>query len=356
MELAKALIQVPQTERGGEIAQRGLDFQACWALSHMLEYELEGKEYVFVFEYHDDVLILDSEFNPQKVIFAQVKTNEKPWTLSKLISSTKEKPISFIGKLFEHRSKFVGSNVELMFVSNAYFNFDERNRFSANELKEAHKENIVCRVSEQVISSSKLELSKLIFLTSDLSLEGHASHLKGKICDFFENYFHEEMEINPALFARTLESACRDRAKVRSSDIKDFDELIKRKGFTSTFLKDTLRQIKITKLLQPTWQYANPIFCEVGKGAFQLLSLQATFSRVSIALKQTNSAERIYLEKASALFDKQRVEESITLYIMYVIESLKKSVPEYSLALTDEQKECLVVYSIIKITIGDEGL
>ncbi|MBR9925728.1 MAG: DUF4297 domain-containing protein, partial [Gammaproteobacteria bacterium] len=224
MELASALIQVPQTERGGEIALRGLDFQSCWALSYMLEYELEGKEYVFLFEYHDDVLILDSAINPQKAIFAQVKTNEGHWTLNKLISSTRDKPVSFIGKLFEHRNNFIGSDVELMFVSNAYFKFDARNKFFANELEEDLRKNIVCKVSQQVASSSKLELSKLMFITSDLSLEGHESHLKGKICEFFENYFDEEVEINPALFARTLGSACRDRAKVRSSDIKDFDE------------------------------------------------------------------------------------------------------------------------------------
>lgn len=79
-----------------------------------------------------------------------------------------------------------------------------------------------------------MELAKLTFLTSDLSLEGHSSHLKGKICDFFESYFDDNIEINPSSFARTLESACRDRAKVRSSDIRSFDELIKRKGLLLT--------------------------------------------------------------------------------------------------------------------------
>ena len=356
MELARALIQVPQTERGGEIAQRGLDFQACWAISHMLEYELDGREYVFVFEYHDDVLILDSEGSPQKVTFAQVKTNEKPWTLSKLISSTKKKPISFIGKLFEHRNNFGESDVELMFVSNAYFSFDERNRFFADELKEEQRKIITSKVSNQISQGLKVELSKLEFLTSDLSLEGHASHLKGKICEFFEEYFDEDIDVNPASFARALESECRDRAKVRSSDIKDFDELIRRKGFTSTFLKETLDRIRIAKDLQPSWQHAKSIFSEIGKSAFQMLSLQATFSRTSIALKKARSAESIYQEKANALFDKAKIETSISSYILYVIESLKASIPEYSLALTNEQKECLIVYSVIKTTIGGEEL
>ncbi|EKT56639.1 hypothetical protein OOC_10421 [Providencia rettgeri Dmel1] len=43
MGLAEALVSIPQSERGGEIAQRGFDYQTCWALSQMLEYELDEK-------------------------------------------------------------------------------------------------------------------------------------------------------------------------------------------------------------------------------------------------------------------------------------------------------------------------
>lgn len=47
MGLAETLVSIPQSERGGEIAQRGFDYQTCWALSQMLEYELDEKNYVF---------------------------------------------------------------------------------------------------------------------------------------------------------------------------------------------------------------------------------------------------------------------------------------------------------------------
>ncbi|HBB8375235.1 TPA: DUF4297 domain-containing protein, partial [Escherichia coli] len=82
MGLAETLVSIPQSERGGEIAQRGFDYQTCWALSQMLEYELDEKNYVFIFEYHDDVLILDDEVSPTQLTFAQVKTREKHWTAS----------------------------------------------------------------------------------------------------------------------------------------------------------------------------------------------------------------------------------------------------------------------------------
>ncbi|MFM5581621.1 MAG: dsDNA nuclease domain-containing protein [Shewanella sp.] len=354
MGLAKSIIDFPQTERGGEIAQRGFDFQACWAISHMLEYELKGKEYVFVFEYHDDVLIFDSESSPQKATFAQVKTNEKPWTLSKLITATKRNPISFIGKLFEQKNKFYNSDVELMFVSNAYFSFDERNKFKADEMKPEFQTTVRDKISKQLSNNYALELSKLTFLTTDLSLEDHSSHLKGKICDFFETYFDDDIKINPASFARTLESAYRDRAKVRSSDIRSYDELIKRKGFTSSFVKDTLNKICATTALQPDWENARDIFLDIGKSTLQLLSLRSTFTRISISVKSLNSVEKLYLENANLLFDKGSLDRSVYNFINESMRSLEISIPDYSLALTEQKKECIIVYSILKNIIGGD--
>ncbi|MBG0761826.1 hypothetical protein BOO22_20695 [Vibrio cidicii] len=114
MGLAEALVSIPQAERGGEIAQRGFDYQTCWALSQMLEYELDGKNYVFIFEYHDDILIIDDAVSPTDLTFAQVKTREKHWTASLLSKSTKAKPVSIIGKLFIHHKNFSDYSPKLL--------------------------------------------------------------------------------------------------------------------------------------------------------------------------------------------------------------------------------------------------
>jgi len=348
MELSKTLINTPQTERGGEIAQRGFDFQSCWALSYLLEYELEGKEYVFVFEFHDDVLILNSENDPTKVTFAQVKTNESKWTLAKLINPTKRKPISYIGKLFENKNKFSDHDVELMFVTNAYFSFENKNIFGAHEIEEKLQEDITDKISVQLEDQSDIDLKSLTFLKSDLSLEGHTAHLKGKICDFFDLYFEDEINVNPSSFARTLESACRDRSKFKSSDIKSFDELVKRKGLSSNFIRDSLQSICESKLIEPSWEAARSIFTDLGKSSLEIISLQATFLRISLAVKKDNSAEKAYLNKADTLFDGNSVRDSLVDYVEQTKKSLEISIPDYSLALTPPQKDSIIVYSIVK--------
>lgn len=175
MGLAETLVSIPQSERGGEIAQRGFDYQTCWALSQMLEYELDEKNYVFIFEYHDDVLILDDEVSPTQLTFAQVKTREKHWTTSTLSNSTKKNPISIIGKLFIHQKNFAEYSPKLLFVTNASFNLCEENGgkscFGANEVKVEYQTSFKKAIKDQVkLDDSSIDLSVMRFVQSSLSL------------------------------------------------------------------------------------------------------------------------------------------------------------------------------------------
>lgn len=237
--LSEALLKVPQSERGGEIAIRGFDYQSCWALSHMLEYELAGKEYVFIFEFHDDILILNSESCPSEATFAQVKTREKHWTWASLGNSNKASPKSILAKLFEHQKNFKEYKTQLMFVTNAYFQFDKdkKSYFLASDLDEDQQSLIINKVFEQTgIPKDSVELSSLKFVKSSLSLEDHFNHLKGRICDFFEEKFGDECILSPSVFAKLLENECRQKAKFKSTAISSFDELVSNKGFSSSIL------------------------------------------------------------------------------------------------------------------------
>lgn len=49
------------TESGGEHANEGVDFARYWAISALLDKELAGEvDYAIVFEYLQDIAILDS--------------------------------------------------------------------------------------------------------------------------------------------------------------------------------------------------------------------------------------------------------------------------------------------------------
>jgi len=360
MGLAEALVSIPQSERGGEIAQRGFDYQTCWALSQMLEYELDEKNYVFIFEYHDDVLILDDQNSPTSLSFAQVKTKETHWTASSLCSSTKRKPVSIIGKLFIHYKNFAEYSPKLLFVTNASFNLCDENGgkscFGANEVKTAHQNNFKKAIKDQVeLDDSSIDLSVMRFVQSSLSLEDHKTHLKGKLCDFLSKKFGDSTNLSIDTLTSLLEQTCREKSKVKSADIIDFSDLISRKGFSSESLNTVLDSLHVSNSLKPDWEKASPLFNDLGKTALQLIVLQAAFSQVCIDLNQNKkNPSSVYLEYAISLYDETSVHLDFKQYVTETMQKIDALCPDYALTLKLSKKECIVVYSVIQKLV-EEG-
>jgi len=354
MGLAEALISIPQSERGGEIAQRGFDYQTCWALSQMLEYELDGKDYVFIFEYHDDVLILDSEDAPQDLTFAQVKTRESNWTVHNLQKSTAKKPISIIGKLFLHQKNFTSYSPKLLFVTNASFNFyakaGGKTCFDGSSIESTDQEKFKQAIKEQVeLEEEHIDLSTLRFIQSSLSLDDHMTHLKGKLCDFLGKKYGESTTLSPNALATLLESECRQKSKFKSADIANFTDLVSRKGFSSKAFNNVIESLNTSNSLKPDWEMAEPIFKDLKKRALQLIQLKASFSQVCIDLsKNKKNPSSVYLEHAISLYDQIKINKDLKLYITETIMNIDALCPDYTMALKSGKKECIVVYSIIQ--------
>lgn len=360
MGLSDALINIPQSERGGEVAQRGFDYQTCWALSEMLEYELNGKDYVFIFEYHDDVVIIDREIDPQHLIFAQVKTREKPWTAAPLYNNSEKKPISIIGKLFLNQKNFAKYNPELLFISNAAFNFHPKtgNRayFSADSIEDRYKDKFRLAIVDQVkVKETDVDLSTLNFVHTSLSLDDHLTHLKGKLCDFLSKKYGSSTILCPNTLAILLESECRQKSKVSSESIINLADLVLKKGFSSKFFNGVIDRLNAKNSLEPTWEMARSIFYSLTSDPLQLISLEAAFSQICMDLnKNTKNPSIVYLEQANSDYDDSKINSDLNLYLTESIKNIDARCPEYAMALTLGKKRCIVVYLIIQKQI-EEG-
>lgn len=359
MDLANALISVLQSERGGEVAQRGFDYQTCWALSEMLEYELDGKDYVFIFEYHDDVLILDREYEPLNLIIAQVKTRENHWTPTPLHKPATGKKVSIIGKLFLNQKKFSSYSPKLLFVTNASFSFHpntgHRGYFDATSMDIKHQETFKQAIIDQVkLKAAQVNLSTLRFIQSSLSLDDHMTHLTGKLCVFLSKRYGENTTLNASTLAVSLESECRQKSKFKSDDIRSFVELVSQKGFSSRAFNTVIDDLNTSHRLQPDWDMAKDVFNNLNKQPFQLISLRATFTQVCIDLSQnTKNAASVYLKHANNLYDQTRMNSEPNLYLPETTASIDALCPDYEMALKLGKKECIVVYSIIQRLIQE---
>lgn len=354
MGLSDALISIPQSERGGEIAQRGFDYQTCWALSEMLEYELNGKDYVFIFEYHDDVVIIDREIDPQHLIFAQVKTRVKPWTAAPLHNNSEKKPISIIGKLFLNQKNFAKYNPELLFISNAAFNFHpktgDRAYFSADSIEDKYKDKFRVAIADQVeVSEDDVDLSTLKFVQTSLSLDDHLTHLKGKLCNFLSKRYGSSTNLCPNTLAILLESECRQKSKVSSESITSLADLVLKKGFSSKFFNGVMDSLNTKNKLEPTWEMAKSLLCSLTNDPLQLISLEAAFLQVCMDLnKNTQNPSIVYLEQANDDYDDSKINSDLALYLTESIKNIDARCPDYAMALTLGKKTCIVVYLIIQ--------
>lgn len=134
MDIRQDLLKEPQREKGGKLAVERFEYQAAWGLSRILQLYKTVADFGIAFEFHDDVLELDSMSSPTKVTFFQVKTQKTgTWTLSGISASpgakgktTKAKPgaaspekkLSFAAKMYDNYKRFPGHTDRLVFVTN----------------------------------------------------------------------------------------------------------------------------------------------------------------------------------------------------------------------------------------------
>ncbi|WP_292326313.1 dsDNA nuclease domain-containing protein [Mesorhizobium sp.] len=134
MDIRQDLLKEPQREQGGKLAVERFEYQAAWGLSRILQLYKSGADFGIAFEFHDDVLELDSMSSPTKITFFQVKTQKTgTWTLSRISASsganrtkTKDEPgdpppekkLSYAGKMYDNYKRFRDHTDRLVFVTN----------------------------------------------------------------------------------------------------------------------------------------------------------------------------------------------------------------------------------------------
>lgn len=296
MNLADALVNTPQDERGGEIAIRGFEYQRCWAIDELLNKHKRNENYVFIPEYHDDILILDSATSPQKATFAQVKTKDSHWTLTPLIKPKKDEELSFLSKLFKHKSDFENYQTELSFVTNALFKFLDKYEFSGNDLNDPDKEKLLLAIQKQLPDAKITDLSALNFKTSKLSLLDYDTHLIGKVFEYLEDTDNSERISAPAL-KKTLVDLFEKKTRVSSREINSFDELIDKKGISNELIEKIIDKIKNHKSNIPEWETLLLLLSSLNKDAFEKLILKAKYDLVLINLKNTYSIENEFYNR-----------------------------------------------------------
>jgi hypothetical protein len=251
MSFADKLVQTPRREKSGETGYERFDYQASWGLALIFESHDDLDDYAIAFEFHDDIVRLDSSSAPTCARFYQVKTKLKGhWTLTDLSRQKKAEdgtPLpSFIGKMYDNYRLFPAETERLSFVSNVPCEFIGASAticcFADCEAADFAK--FLRKLKSECPSATESTAKLMHFVRADLSLHDASAHLKGLMQDFVTRQLGT-ISYSPDTLYKTIIEECRTKSKYTGS-INSFADLIKHKAVTKSQVTSWLTAISVS--------------------------------------------------------------------------------------------------------------
>lgn len=291
--LLSALASRSPREDSGSRSSNRFDFQKNWAICKMIELHQSGVDYLLLLDYHEDIVLLDSESAPSTACYFQVKTKRTHWTLAPLLSRRKgadSKPLpSTLGRLYSNYFLKPDATKALCLVSNAPFRIrlagggtgESRSRIEGTELEHDEMRKVESRLGAELKKTIELEDSPpLIFEVTPISLDEHTTHTRGRVSEFLEVEFPNQAPSVGATY-RTFFEEVRRRTN-REGSVHSVAELAKKKGIGRSFLSGILRDIELPRSLEPLWTEASARLESEGVSSLKVRELGHFWSRYEI--------------------------------------------------------------------------
>jgi hypothetical protein len=191
MSFADKLVQTPRREKSGETGYERYDYQASWGLALIFESHDDNDDYAIAFEFHDDIVRLDSSSTPTSARFYQVKTKlTGHWTLTELSKRKKSKDgsslPSIIGKMYDNYELFPTETERLSFVSNVPCEFIDAaaTLYCFADCAAERFAKFMAKLKAECPSAIETTAKLMHFVRAELSLHDASAHLKGKMQEF----------------------------------------------------------------------------------------------------------------------------------------------------------------------------
>jgi len=301
LELASLIVATPPRENAGSRTTKQYDYQKDVSLHKLIEHYQKSTDFVFIFDFHDDLLIFDKENNPDKIEFFQIKSKHTGnITLNWLKSKGIDEKLSIVGKLYHNKVLFSDYAKSISIISNQPYNIDLKD---PNESSLA-KFKIECKeLSAESINLIKAAIQKehglpnppsieaLFYLTrSKLSLEDSASHCSGSLSQLF-HALNPNYSTNVELAYRSLfnEIRIKSAAIIGDSDQKSWEKLKQIKGITRKQFHQMLDKAGVYKSLEDAWKEIEGVLQADGMGYLEVKKLKADWRTVNARILSDSS-------------------------------------------------------------------
>lgn len=342
---------------GSRVADR-YDFQKDWALCFLLELHSQRSDYVVLFDYIDDVVVLDSATTPKEMEFYQIKTKRSGEFKLKDILNRKKSPegLSILGKLAANKIQFPSTTKSLNLVCNVPFNFELNSGTSSADMTPICLSDLAVRsidtALQQIKEEHKLSVCPdvkdiTLFLVTDLSLLAHSEHARGKLNDFLHRLYPDKPLPVTAVYKTLFGEVTRKNNKVLSCPTPE--ELLKQKAITRSELSQLIESLpkdtEIKQRLLDVWnqlRHENVPYPKIEqlKGAVIRYELQRP-DKTNQALVQLTREVRSILDilKGSAQGYATLCEK-----LDLVVQKVKKQAPQIVSVYSDQEIKGIIIF------------
>lgn len=294
MEFKDKIVNTKPRENSGPTSSSRFDYQKDWGICKLLECHQTKSDYLIVFDWHNDLVILDSENNPAKISFFQIKGKQSGnWSVSSLIKSDNDKDgnplLSIIGKLYDCKLKYEFETTSLNFVSNARFSVGlednssstSKNEICIIELTKAEKIKITNKIKEEhKLKADPVYEDITFFKVLDLSLDDSKIHTQGKISDFFETLCPGLKLSIPTIYKLLFDEV--KRRTNYNKEILTFNDLIANKALGKNQFENIINAAGLKKDYYEIWNRAEILLNTCGFTFQKLNSLKKAWTKLEI--------------------------------------------------------------------------
>jgi hypothetical protein len=248
MDFKDKLTNITPRESSGARTSNRFDYQKDWAICKLLELHDSVDDYLVIFEYHDDIAIVDSPIIPKKISFYQVKTKGRGnWTIKNLIKKDKNGN-TILGKMFLNIINFQDHIESINFISNARYNVSLRNDEDSTTKREILfnelDKNIINDIRLAIKEEHKLEnnpiFEDIIYLRcAELNIDNHSDITQAKLMQFIESNFPGKSYIVGPIY-RTLFDEVKKKTNFEL-DCVDFEDFIDKKAISRQIFDEYIR-------------------------------------------------------------------------------------------------------------------
>jgi len=349
-----SFVNKPLRESSGSRSSNRFDYQKNWSLCELLSLHAQNSDYLMVFEHHEDVVVFNSETNPNDAIFYQVKTKGSGnWTTGALTKSkSTDGTQSILGKLYSNYLQFPEYINGLVFTSNQGLSAKLKDGTKALELKNILFSNLTSKDKAVICNTVEIDgkkfcdvfgLEHIQFEKNDLRLDDHTAITKGKLVEFFEN-MHPESEVHISLVYKTFFDEIRRKTN-SEHEIKSTTDLYTFKGIKSSEFESMINTVLRKRSDNELWTDASQIMMSEGCNFYEIKQIRSNWQQYIVDMLSVESDYHMQFRETILKILKTEIFSRFDSLCIIVISKLDT---EFKSDFSSDYIKAAILYEVIK--------